>query len=169
MRSRINELLTIARLPACLWTPIHGGREHFDNPGSSVMSFCARYLGAEYSDIPDELVESIQQCKDFSTKREHIAVVLEFLEVKASVMAGEVNGLGPDRSKQVFREFSEVVRLNQEVKRLAASFEVNGTMPVKLDASSQVYPTFSQAIIELKWACDFLEEALNRLKAPPPA
>jgi hypothetical protein len=165
---RINELLTLSRLPVALWTNIHGGHEVFGNPGKSVLSFCVRYLSMEYMTIPDQIVESIQQCRDFSTKREHIAVILEFLEVKAASLAGDANGLPDLERSRVFHEMAAMVRLSQETKKLAQSFEVNSMMPMRLDASSQMYPTFIQAILEMCEAMSILEEKIAGLKLPPP-
>jgi hypothetical protein len=164
MRARINELLTLARLPSALWTSIHpDSREHYDNPGSSVMSFCARYLACEYMEIPEVLHESIVQCRDFSTKREHLQVVLEFLELSAAVRAAAVNELPELQQKMIFYELSEVVKLNQEVTRLVQSFEVNGLIPTRIDASSQIYPTFVQALVEMSWSLDRLSLKLDSL------
>lgn len=167
MRAKINELLTLSRLPHALWTSIHGGREHFDNPGSSVMSFCARYLGSEYMDIPERLEEDVTACRDFSTKREHLAVIVTHLEVKAATYASKCNDLGDVQKKWVFRELSEVVKFNQEVKKLQQSFEVNQTMPNRIDASTSIYSTFSQALLDLHWAINNLADLLDKIANPP--
>lgn len=167
MRARVNELLTLSRLPHALWTGLHGGREHFDNPGASVISFCARYLGSEFIEVPAELEESIKQCREFSTKREHIEVILTHLEVKAAEAGNACNQLNEKQNKYVFGHFSELVKHSQEVKKLRSALEVNGLLPARLDASSQIYPTFTQAILELNWAITNLNDLLATFNVPP--
>jgi hypothetical protein len=170
MRAKINELLTLCRLPHALWTSIHGGREFFDNPGSSVMSFCSRYLGSEYMEIPDDndIAENVTACRDFSTKREHIAVIVTHLEVKAATFAAQCNELTDQQKKVVFRELNDVVKYNQEVKKLQQSFEVNQVMPNRLDASSQMYAVFSQALMDLHYSINNLADLLVQLANPAP-
>jgi hypothetical protein len=117
------------------------------------MSFCVRNIGAEFADTPEnDIEESIKQCRDFSTKREHIDVILAHLEVLAATIGSTCSKLGEAESKMVFREFNEMVKYSQEVKKLRSALEVNGLMPARLDTTTQIYPTFVQAILELNWA-----------------
>lgn len=166
MRARINELATLARLPFALWTGLHGGREHFDNPGSSIISFCARFLSSEFIEVPQELEDSIKQCRDFSTKREHLEVILTHLEVQAAAAGSGCTNLSEEQNKQILREFTELVNCSDEVKKLKSALEVNGLLPSRLDGSSQIYPAFIQAILDMNNAIKNLNDLLLSFEPP---
>ena len=161
MKFCTNELVSLSRLPTALWTSIHGGREHFDNPGSSLMSYCLSRIGNEFIEVPDELHESIQQCKEFSTSGQSITLIIETLLGKASSLRNKLIVLDEFSQKALQLESNEEIRSNKEVKRLSAAFITNGKMANRLFELAPGYLLFIQSLLEFKWAIDNLEYQLQ--------
>lgn len=168
MKATVDQLFSLARLPFHFWTDLNGGRPHYDNPGSSILSYAITKASFEIVDVPIELHESMQQCTDFTKNPQNIMHIFTWLSAGVTKAVQNATNL-PDEAKP--KVFSQVNTLMAEYGSSKHLYETiagsNGELPEQFDNMSQLGKMFAQALINTKLALDLLVQATDGLKVPP--
>jgi hypothetical protein len=168
MKVTINHLLSISRLPVHFWTELRGGREHYDNPGSSLMSYAVTKLSHEIITIPLELYESVNECNAFIKDSESLSAIYVWINTNATEVATVATGL-PDKVKpKVYKELQTLMTCLDNMKSMYETVAGSrGAIGDTFDPDQQVCKLYMQALIDAKMAIADLRLATNEAITPP--
>jgi len=168
MKTTVDQLFSLSRLPFHFWTELNGGRLHYDNPGSSIMSFAVTKASHEIVDVPIELHESMQQCTDFTKNPQSLMHIFTWLGATTTKIVTEASNLPDPLKPKVFAEMNTLMAEFSSTKHLYETIAgSNGELPEMFDNMSQLGKMFMQAIINTKLAGDALVQATEAAKNPP--
>lgn len=167
MKVTVDQLFSLSRLPFHFWTELNGGRQHYDNPGSSILSFAVTKASNEIVDVPPELHESMQECTDFTKRPDSIMHVFTWLGATTTEAVQKASNL-PDHVKpKVFGEMNTLMTEYSSCKHLYETIAgSDGELPELFDNTSQLGKMFIQAMINTKHAVNQLMHVLTTLDPP---
>lgn len=166
MRTSVDQLLSLSRLPFHFWTDLFGGRPHWENPGSSILSYAVTKVSHELVDVPVELHESLQQCTDFTTKPDSLGHIVAWLGAQTTKAIQQASALHDTQKMKVFVEANSLMREWSATQHLFETLAgSSGTLPPH-DPSNQLTKMFSQSLIDTRTALVALEEALKSIEPP---
>lgn len=155
MKFQTNQVLAVCRLPFYLWTPVNGGRELFDNPGTSLMSYVSSRSPAPFIQLPQELHEAYGDCFEFTTLAEHRWKIVNHLAQETSRVTEEALRLPGDAlaaCKQAMGDSSKrLIAMMDAAKELVDKLcdgDSNGNL-VLADLESIEMNNFVQSTIDL--------------------
>ena len=163
MQREINDVLTHARLPFHFWTMMTGERTPWDNPGSSLLSFCVLRLNEIYVELSPELEESFQTCLTFSTSTENVLAIAGMLSERVSAFSARLN------AKPVVDKDKFAIIKNQGEKATSSlAFIMKGFDVITnaknvnslFDIEGEFEKSFLGELIKLKLVIDYLDELL---------
>lgn len=164
MKAQINELLLYARLPFHFWTSLRGGSWPFDNPGCSVMSLCAAHLNQHVITVPDAVIASVDECREFTTNAAVVMELMSWIEQQSERLLSKANGL--PQSTAVFTEATNAVNRVGSLRNMIAIIFGGVTPPEKLDVTQEITIMFLQALIDVKLDIERLEAAVINASTP---
>ena len=169
MKVTINHLLSLARLPVHFWTELRGDKEHYGNPGTSLMSYAVHKLSNEIITVPLELYESVNECTAFIKDPKSLSAIYVWINTNATEAATQAVSL-PDKAKpKVYNEMqalkSSLDNMNIMYKTVAGSR--GGAIGDTFDPDQQVCKLYMQALIDAKNAILDLRYALEQLASVP--
>jgi len=168
MKATVDQLLSLSRLPFHFWTELNSGRQHYDNPGSSILSFAVTRVSHEIIDVPLELHESMQQCTDFTKKPENIMHVFTWLSATTTKAVQAATNLPDELKAKVFNEINALMADYGSCKHLYETIAgSDGELPDMFDNTSQLGKMFMQALINTKHAIATLITATEAAKLSP--
>jgi len=169
MKSTVDQLFSLSRLPFHFWTVINSGRPHYDNPGSSIMSYAVTKISNEVVDVPPELHESMQQCTDFTKQPESIMRIFTWLNEVTTNAVLDASNLPDNTKPKVFKEMNALMNEHSSCKHLYETLAgSNGELLELFDNTSQVGKMFMQSLINTRRAVYVLIAATEAAKQPPP-
>ena len=168
MKVTINHLLSLARLPVHFWTELRGGKEHYGNPGSSLMSYAVPKLSHEIITIPLELYESVNECTAFIKDPESLSAIYVWINTKATEVATAATSL-PDKGKpKVYKELQTLMACLDNMKSMYETVAGSrGAIGDTFDPDQQVCKLYMQALIDAKMAIADLKWATEQAIQPP--
>lgn len=166
MKAHVNELLLYSRLPFHFWTEVNGGQWPFDNPGCSVLSLCAAKLSQQVITVPEAVIESVEQCRQFTTDTASVMKVMQWIEAQSEALLVKANSL--PQSSTVFKEASSAVNHIASLRGMLAIL-FGGVSPVEaLDVTQELTVMFLQAMIDVKEDIERLQAAVINAGEPSP-
>lgn len=166
MKAHVNELLLYSRLPFHFWTELKGGRWPFDNPGCSVLSLCAHRLNQQMITVPDAVVSSLEECREFTTTAVNIFEIMKWVEFTSEALVTKSSEL-QDRTA-VFQELTHLLGSIKNLRTMVSTIFSGVTPPEKLDLEQEITLMFLQSLIDIKADIEQLGAAVINASTPPP-
>lgn len=167
LKTTVDQLLSLSRLPVHFWTELNGGKPRFGNPGYSLMSYAITRLSNEMIDVPAELQESMQQCTDFTRNPSSINHIFTWISAMTTQAVSAASAL-PDKLKpQVFGQVNALRNEHNGLVDLYATLAgSDGKLPVQFDNTTALGKLFMQSLIDTKRLMNELLEAVSECKNP---
>jgi hypothetical protein len=168
MKVTINHLLSLARLPVHFWTELRGGKEHYGNPGTSLMSYAVHKLSNEIINIPLELYESVNECTAFIKDPESLSAIYVWINTNATEVATQATNLSDKAKPKVYNELQALMSSLDNMKSMYETVAGSrGAIGDTFDPDQQVCKLYMQALIDAKNAILDLRYALEQLASVP--
>jgi hypothetical protein len=164
MKAQVNELLLYSRLPFHYWTALKGGRWPFDNPGCSVVSLCAAHLNQHVITVPDEVIEAVDECREFTTSAATVIQLMGWIEAQSERLLTKASSL--PQSKDVFAEANSALNHVASLKNMLSIIFGGVEPPEKLDVTQEITVMVLQALIDVKLDIERLEAAVINASTP---
>lgn len=171
---QVNYLLAISRLPDRFYAPIYGlkGKDvDYKNPGVSLRSFiAAKCLRNEVAHVPDEMIETINECYEFSTNAEILGKIKDSLDAEAQ----DILMVMAELPRELHRKIEKFVRPLHELSgatKMTFDTFIMTQDPTKdrADILTAQGTQLKAIMFEFQDAINAVKEVLSTLPAPKEA
>lgn len=166
MKAHVNELLLYSRLPFHFWTELKGGRWPFDNPGCSVLSLCSLKLSQQMITVPDGVIASLEECREFTTAAANIFEIMKWVETTSEALVVKASEL--TERATVFQELTHLLSSIKNLRTMVNAIFSGVTPPEKLDLTQEITLMFLQSLIDIKTDIEQLGAAIINARPVTP-